>query len=237
MTADHIVICSGSYPNTPSFPGGEHCWSSDDIFQMEELPESIVVLGGGYIGVEMAQIMHALGVKTTLMTRGKFLRLADQELMPILFDSMQKLGMECRPDTPFNSVEKLDNGKLRVNLADGTHIDADRVLSALGRPANFDPLKLDNAGVEVEKNAIKVDEFNNTNVDGIYAIGDVINKVNLTPVAIRQGRILSERIFNNKKDLKCNLDNIATVIFSHPPIGCVGLTEEQASFHVRDRRN
>mmetsp|Transcript_12465 Transcript_12465/g.20942 ORF Transcript_12465/g.20942 Transcript_12465/m.20942 type:complete len:154 (+) Transcript_12465:655-1116(+) len=148
--------------------------------------------------------------------------------MPILFDSMKKLGLDCRPNTPFKSVEKLENGLFRVLLDDGTHIDAEKVLSALGRPPNFAPLKLENAGVEVENNAIKVDDFNNTNVEGIYAIGDVIDKVNLTPVAIRQGRIVSERIFNGKKDLKMCLKNIATVIFSHPPIGTVGMTEEEA---------
>merc|ERR1719231_1337710 len=116
----------------------------------------------------------------------------------------------------------------RVNLKDGGHVDAERVLAALGRPPNFEPLKLDNAGVKVENGAIAVDEFQNTNVPGIYAIGDVTNQVTLTPVAIRQGRLVSERIFNAKPDLKMCYDNIATVIFSHPPIGTVGFSEEQA---------
>jgi glutathione reductase (NADPH) len=200
--------------------------NSDDVFAMEKLPESIIVLGGGYIAVEMAQIMAAFGVKTTLLARNKMLTLVDQELIPILQNCMKKLNLDARLATPWNSVEKLPDGLYRVNLADGTHIDAHAVLSALGRPPNFAPLKLENAGVVIEKNAIKVDEYQNTNVDGIYAIGDVTNQVTLTPVAIRQGRIVAERIFNNKPSLKMNYENIATVIFSHPPIGCVGLTEE-----------
>lgn len=186
ISADHICIASGSYPRVPAFPGGEHCWSSDDIFSMEELPKSMVTLGGGYIGVEMSQIMVALGVKTTLLARSKILRgMTDQELIPILMENMAKLHLDCRPNTPFTSVEKLENGLLRVNLADGGHVDAEKVLSALGRPPAVDDLKLDNAGVVVEKGAVKVDEWQNTNVEGIYAIGDVTNQINLTPVAIR----------------------------------------------------
>ena len=119
LTADHILIASGSYPATPQFPGGEHCWSSDDIFTMEELPESIVVLGGGYIAVEMAQIMTALGVKTTLIARNKILTLVDQDLIPILENSMKKLNLDARLKTPFKSVEKLENGMFQVNLEDG----------------------------------------------------------------------------------------------------------------------
>lgn len=229
LTADHIMIASGSYPKNPPFPGGEHCWSSDDVFTMEELPKSMVVLGGGYIGVEMAQIMQAFGVETTLVTRNKFLAHVDQELVEtVLLPNMKKLGMDARKETPFESVEKLESGMFRVNLKDGGHVDAERVLAALGRPPNFEPLKLDNAGVKVEAGAIAVDEFQNTNVPGIYAIGDVTNQVTLTPVAIRQGRLVSERIFNAKPDLKMCYDNIATAIFSHPPIGTVGFSEEQA---------
>ena len=141
---------------------------------------------------------------------------------------MKKLGLDARSKTPFTSVEKLENGCFKVNFENGQSLEAEKILSALGRPPNFEPLNLGAAGVVVENGAIKVDEFNNTNVDGIYAIGDVTNQINLTPVAIRQGRIVTERIFNNKPELKACLDNIATVIFSHPPIGVVGLNEEQS---------
>jgi glutathione reductase (NADPH) len=141
---------------------------------------------------------------------------------------MKKLGLDARNKTPFTSVEKLENGCFKVNFENGQSLEAEKILSALGRPPNCEPLNLGAAGVIVENGAIKVDEFNNTSVDGIYAIGDVTNQINLTPVAIRQGRIVTERIFNNKPELKACLDNIATVIFSHPPIGVVGLNEEQS---------
>ena len=140
---------------------------------------------------------------------------------------MKKLHLDCRINTPFTGVEKLDNGMMRVNLADGTCIEAEKVLSAVGRPPNVDSLKLENAGVEVVKGAIKVDEYQNTNVPGIYAIGDVTNQVNLTPVAIRQGRLVSDRLFNGKNYKMC-YENIPTVIFSHPPIGSIGLSEDAA---------
>ena len=143
LVSDHIMIASGSLPTVPAFPGGEHCWSSDDIFSMEELPKSVIVLGGGYIGVEMSQIMQALGVQTTLVVRSQLLRgHVDQDLIPILMENMKKLHLDCRINTPFTGVEKLDNGMYRVNLADGTSIEAERVLSAIGRPPNVDSLQL-----------------------------------------------------------------------------------------------
>ena len=141
---------------------------------------------------------------------------------------MKKLHLDVRLNTPFDSVEKLSNGMHRVNLSDGTHVDAEVVLSALGRKPNLDALNLANAGVEVSKGAVVVDEYQNSSVPGIYAIGDATNQINLTPVAIRQGRIVSDRVFGGKTNLKMCYDNIATVIFSHPPIGSVGLTEEAA---------
>ena len=152
----------------------------------------------------------------------------DQDLIPILVENMKKLHLDVRVNTPFDSVEKLSNGMHRVNLSDGTHVDAEVVLSALGRAPNLDALNLANAGVEVSKGAVVVDEYQNSSAPGIYAIGDATNQINLTPVAIRQGRIVSDRIFGGKTNLKMCYDNIATVIFSHPPIGSVGLTEEAA---------
>lgn len=191
----------------------------------------MIVLGGGYIGVEMAQIFQALGVKVTLLVRAKLLRgHVDQELIPILVENMKKLGLDVRLDTPFNGVEKAGDNLLQVNLADGSNVQAQKVLQAIGRPPNFQPLKLENAGVIVENNAIKVDDYFKTNVDGIFAIGDVINKVNLTPMAIRQGRILSKNLYEkvDRPPIKCCHENVATVIFSHPTIGTVGHSEDDA---------
>lgn len=143
-------------------------------------------------------------------------------------ENMKKAGIDYRLNSPHEKVEKLEDGQLRVTLKDGTFIDADKVLVSIGRNPNFEPLQLDKAGVLVANHAIKVDEFQNTNVEGIYAIGDVTNQAQLTPVAIRQGRIVAERIFNNKPTLKMSYANIPTVIFSHPPIGYIGLTEAEA---------
>jgi glutathione reductase (NADPH) len=229
LRADSILIASGSQPPKAMFPGSEHCWSSDNIFTMEVLPKSLITIGGGYIGIEMSQIMVALGVKTTILVRSTMLRgVVDKELMPILQENMTKLGLDYRLNAAHEKVEKLDNGMFRVTLKDGSTLDAEQVLSAIGRPPCVDDLGLENAGVTVNKGAVVVDEFQNTNVEGIYAIGDVTNKINLTPVAIREGRILSERLYNGKVGLKMNHNNVATVIFSHPPIGSVGFSEDDA---------
>ena len=122
--------------------------NSDDIFTLEELPKSMVVLGGGYIGIEMAQIMQAFGVKTTLLARNQLLSYVDQDLIEILLDCMNKLGLDARVKSPFTGVSKLDNGMLRVALADGGHVDAERVLVAIGRPPMVEKLQLENAGVK-----------------------------------------------------------------------------------------
>jgi glutathione reductase (NADPH) len=226
LQADHIIIASGTTPSQPPIPGIDLCMTSDDIFKLEELPKSMVVLGGGYIGVEMTGIMTALGVKTSLVSLGRLLGLVDEEVVPVLEENMKKMGTEIHYNG-FEKVEKLQNGQLRVHLVGGGHVDADTVLSALGRPPNVKPLKLENAGVKTERGAVVVDDYFNTSTKGIYAIGDVIGKVNLTPVAIREGRMLAERLFNGS-EAKTSLDLIPSVIFSHPPCGLVGITEQQA---------
>ena len=202
--------------------------TSDDFFDMEVLPESMVVIGGGYIGVELAQIMAAFGVRVTLVVRSIILRFCDRDIIDCLMENMRKLGVDIKLDSPHDSV--VANGDtLDVNLRSGETINCQKCLVALGRPPNVEPLGLANTGVEVVRSAIKVDEFQNTTVAGVYAIGDVTNQVTLTPVAIRAGRVLVERIFNNRPELKTNYENIATVIFSHPPIGNCGLSAEEAT--------
>lgn len=172
--------------------------------------------------------MAAFGVKITLVVRSIILRFIDRDLIDCLMENMKKLGVEIKLDSPHESVTRNDDGSLNVNLKSGESIQCDKCLVALGRPPNVEPLALNNTGVEIVKGAIKVDEFQNTTVSGVYAIGDVTDQVTLTPVAIRAGRVLVERIFNNRPDLKVNYDNIATIIFSHPPIGTVGLSAEGA---------
>ena len=202
--------------------------TSDDFFDMEVLPESMVVIGGGYIGVELAQIMAAFGVRVTLVVRSIILRFCDRDIIDCLMENMRKLGVDIKLDSPHDSV--VANGDtLDANLRSGETINCQKCLVALGRPPNVEPLGLANTGVEVVRSAIKVDEFQNTTVAGVYAIGDVTNQVTLTPVAIRAGRVLVERIFNNRPELKTNYENIATVIFSHPPIGNCGLSAEEAT--------
>ena len=174
------------------------------------------------------EILQALGVKVTLLVRSIPLRLVDKDIVDVLVENMKLLGLDIRLHTPHENVTKNDDGSVNVNLKDGTTIKADKCLVALGRPPNIEPLKLENTDIKVEKNAIVVDECQNTTVEGVYAIGDVTNQVTLTPVAIRAGRIVSERVFNGRTGLKMSYDNIATVIFSHPPIGTCGIKEEDA---------
>lgn len=157
--------------------------------------------------------------------RSIILRFVDRDIIDVLMQNMEKLGLEVKLDSPHQSVTKNDDGTLNVNLKSGESITCNKCLVAVGRPPNVEPLALQNTGVQVAKGAIVVDEFQNTTVPGVYAIGDVTNNVTLTPVAIRAGRCLVERIFNNRSDLKVNYNNIATVIFSHPPIGTVGMSE------------
>ena len=228
FTAEHILIASGSTPDDGGFPGHELCGSSDDFFEWEQLPEKCAVIGGGYIGVELAQILCALGVKVTLIVRSIILRFVDRDIIDVLMENMRKLGVDIRLDCGHNGVTQAEDGTLNVDLKSGEVINANKVLVCTGRPPNVGPLMLQNTGVQVERGAIKVDEFSKTTVPGVYAIGDVINIATLTPVAIRAGRILVERIFAGRSDLKVNYNNIATVIFSHPPIGTVGLSHEQA---------
>ena len=159
FTAEHIMIASGSAPEVGGFPGAEHCDNSDDFFQMEQLPERMVVIGGGYIGVELAQIMAAFGVKVTLVVRSVILRFIDRDIIELLVAQMTKLGVDVRLDSPHESVTKNADGSLTVKLQSGDTLDCDRCLIALGRPPNVGPLKLENTGVQVNRGAIVVDEF------------------------------------------------------------------------------
>ena len=175
FTAEHILIASGSTPEVGGFPGSELCMTSDDFFDMDVLPESMVVIGGGYIGVELAQIMAAFGVRVTLVVRSIILRFCDRDIIDCLMENMRKLGVDIKLDSPHDSVTAGDGDTLNVNLRGGETINCNKCLVALGRPPNIEPLGLANTAVVVERGAIKVDEFQNTNVAGVYAIGDVTN--------------------------------------------------------------
>ena len=226
LEAPHIMITAGSTPAPAELEGGEFTMNSDDFFDMEELPKKVVVIGGGYIGVEFAQILHALGVDTTLLVRSVPLRFVDEDVRNVLEECINHSGMKLVKGRKHQKITKDEaTQELSVHLDDGSILTGDKVIIAIGRPPLVGPLHLENAGVAVnDKGAIIVDDFQNTNVEGIFALGDIIDKVNLTPVAVRAGRILAERLYNNRPTLKMDYENIATVIFSHPPIGTVGVS-------------
>ena len=230
IRAKHIVIVTGSYAFIPNVPGSELGGTSDDVFAWEELPESVSIIGAGYIAVELAGVLHALGVKTDLFVRkGGPLRGFDQGIVEVLVEEMKKNGQPLHTHKVPQKLEKLDNGDIQIHFEDGTTHTSQKVIWAVGRKANVHQLNLEAAGVELtERGFIQVDEYQNTTTPGIYALGDVSGEKELTPVAIKAGRTLAERLFNGKTDAKMDYELIPTVVFSHPAIGSIGLTQEQA---------
>ena len=230
IRAKHIVIATGSYAFIPNVPGSELGGTSDDVFAWEELPESVSIIGAGYIAVELAGVLHALGVKTDLFVRkGGPLRGFDQGIVEVLVEEMKKNGQPLHTHKVPQKLEKLDNGDIQIYFEDGTTHTSQKVIWAVGRKANTQQLNLEAAGVELtESGFIQVDEYQNTTTPGIYALGDVSGEKELTPVAIKAGRTLAERLFNSKTDAKMDYELIPTVVFSHPAIGSIGLTQEQA---------
>ena len=230
IRAKHIVIATGSYAFIPNVPGSELGGTSDDVFAWEELPESVSIIGAGYIAVELAGVLHALGVKTDLFVRkGGPLRGFDQGIVEVLVEEMKKNGQPLHTHKVPQKLEKLDNGDIQIHFEDGTTHTSQKVIWAVGRKANIHQLNLEAAGVELtERGFIQVDEYQNTTTPGIYALGDVSGEKELTPVAIKAGRTLAERLFNGKTDAKMDYELIPTVVFSHPAIGSIGLTQEQA---------
>ena len=229
IRAKHIVIATGAHPNIPTIPGAELGGSSDDVFAWEQLPKSVAILGAGYIAVELAGVLHALGVKTDLFVRrDRPLRGFDSYIVEGLVNEMEKTGLPLHTHKVPVKLEESEQG-ITIHFEDGSSHTASQVIWATGRRPNVDGLELEKAGVTLnERGFIQVDEYQNTVVDGIYALGDVTGEKELTPVAIKAGRTLSERLFNGKTRAKMDYTTIPTVVFSHPAIGTVGLTEEEA---------
>ena len=229
IRAKHIVIATGARPSIPTIPGAELGGSSDDVFAWEQLPESVAILGAGYIAVELAGVLHALGVKTDLFVRrDRPLRSFDSYIVEGLVNEMEKTGLPLHTHKVPVKLEETDQG-ITIHFEDGSNHTASQVIWATGRRPNVDGLELEKAGVTLnQRGFIQVDEYQNTVVDGIYALGDVTGEKELTPVAIKAGRTLSERLFNGKTNAKMDYTTIPTVVFSHPAIGTVGLTEDQA---------
>ena len=230
ITADHILIATGGYPTRPAIPGAEHGIDSDGFFALRELPKRVAVVGAGYIAVEIAGVMHALGAETHLVVRKHApLRSFDPMLVDTLLEVIKTEGPELHTQAVPQRVEKHADGSLTLHLEDGRSLHVDCLIWAIGRKPATDRLNLDACGVELDdRGYIRVDMYQNTNVPGVYAVGDNTGRIELTPVAVAAGRRLSERLFNNKPNEHLNYDNVPTVVFSHPPIGTVGLTEPQA---------
>jgi glutathione reductase (NADPH) len=233
-TADHIVISTGGRPIVPTdIPGAEHGISSDGFFELDEQPAKVAVVGGGYIALELAGVLNALGSETHMLHQGFPVLIGFDSLMQkTLRTQMEADGIVFNDTAKIASVEKQADGKLTVNYADGSTLsDLDQLLWAIGRKTNTDDIGLENIGLALASGGfIDVNDYQETSVPGVYAIGDIINKrgVQLTPVAIAAGRRLGDRLFGGMKDRKLDYSLIPTVMFTHPPIGTIGLSEEAA---------
>ncbi|WP_410472618.1 glutathione-disulfide reductase [Faucicola mancuniensis] len=231
ITADHILIATGGRPSRPNIEGAEHGIDSDGFFALTDLPKSVAVVGAGYIAVEIAGVFASLGSDTHLIVRkDKPLRTFDGYIVDTLLEVMTADGITLHTHAVPKKVNKNNDNSVTITYEDGRTLTVDCLIWAIGREPATDNINLDKAGVAVnDKGYIKVDKFQNTNVPNIYAVGDIIeNGVQLTPVAVASGRRLSERLFNNKPNEHLDYNLIPTVVFSHPPIGTIGLTEEQA---------
>jgi glutathione reductase (NADPH) len=229
VTARYILIATGGHPNFDRrLPGIEHVISSNGAFHLEELPKRIVIAGGGYIAVEFAGIFNGLGAQTTLIYRGEeILRGFDDDLRSGLHADMTKRGIEVICQDVFTEIEKTEGGLVGRTKA-GRTLEADQIMFAIGRNPNIEGLGLAEAGVELGWNGhVVVDEYSQSSVPSIYAVGDVTDRVALTPVAIREGHAFAETIFNNNP-VSIDHETIATGVFSTPEIGTVGLTEAEA---------
>ena len=228
LTAHYILVATGSWPTMPPIPGVELAISSNEAFHLPQLPARILIVGGGYIGVEFAGIFHGLGAQVTQVHRGPlFLRGFDDDLRSGLADEMRKRGIALHFGTQVTGLERTGDGILAMLLS-GQQLEIDLVMFATGRHPNSDGLGLEQAGVEVDrKGAIVVNEYSQTSVSNIYAVGDVTNRRNLTPVAIAEGHAVADLLFGGPSRI-IDHDNVPSAVFSQPPIGTVGLTEAEA---------
>jgi glutathione reductase (NADPH) len=229
--ADHILIATGGAPTIPEIPGASYGIDSDGFFALRAQPKKVAVVGAGYIAVELAGVMHALGTETHLFVRKHApLRHFEPILYETLMESMASEGLSLHTHSIPRSVDMNNNGSLTLHLENGEKHDVDTLLWAIGRAPSTANIGLENTDVKLDdKGYITVDEQQNTTASGVYAVGDCMaGGVELTPVAIKAGRLLSERLFNGMSDAKMDYNLIPTVVFSHPVIGTMGLTESEA---------
>lgn len=231
VTADHILIATGGRPSIPKVKGAEYGIDSNGVFALTELPKRVAIVGAGYIAVELAGVFNSLGVESHLFVRQHApLRNQDPLIVETLLEVLAQDGIQLHTKAIPQEVVKNEDGSLTLKLEDGRETNVDCVVWAIGREPATDVINLEATGVATnERGFIKVDKFQNTNVDGIYAVGDIIEGgIELTPVAVAAGRRLSERLFNNKPNEHLDYNLVPTVVFSHPPIGTIGLTEPKA---------
>ena len=227
-TAERILIATGGWPTISNIPGREYSISSNEAFYLDSLPERVIIVGGGYIAVEFAGIFHGLGVDTTLLYRGPlFMRGFDDEIRAFLAEEMTKKGISLRFDCNITALEQTPGGRT-ATLTDGSTLKADVVMYATGRHPNTADLGLENAGVQLnDKGAVIVDDDYQTSVASIYALGDVTDRINLTPIALAEGMALARNLYGGM-NYRVDYDYVPTAVFSQPNIGTVGLTETQA---------
>jgi glutathione reductase (NADPH) len=229
VTAGTILIATGATPVVPDFPGNEHGITSNEAFHLESLPKRVVIAGAGYIANEFAGIFHQFGAHVTLVNRSDvILRGYDETIRDRLLTISMMKGIDFKFHVSFSSIEKREDGSLIVNMTGCDAIEADLVMFAIGRRPNTDAIGLEAAGVKLDgKGAVVVDADNRSSCDSVYAVGDVTNRVQLTPVAIREGQAFADTVFGNKPT-KVDYDSIPSAVFSHPPLAGVGMTEGQA---------
>ena len=229
VTADKILIATGARPLMPDLPGIEHAISSNETFHLAELPKRIIIVGGGYIANEFAGIFHQFGSHVTLVNRTDvLLRGYDQQVVDRLMQISVRKGINFKFHATIDAIERREDGSLHVRMTGCDDIETDQVLFAVGRQPNVENLGCEAAGIEVgEKGEIKVDDENRTNVPSVFAVGDVTNRVQLTPIAIREGQAFADTFFG-KKPHRVDYNCIPSAVFSHPPLAGVGMTEGQA---------
>jgi glutathione reductase (NADPH) len=229
VTAEHILVATGGWPDVPDIPGRDLAITSNEIFYLKERPNRILIVGGGYIAVEFAGIMNGFGADVTQLYRGPlFLRGFDDDVRTVLAEEIRKKGVDLRFDTNVTAIEKTDAGRLRAQLTDGTTEEADQILYATGRRPNSENLGLEEVGVELDaKGAIVVDEYSQSSVPSIYAVGDITDRIALTPVALHEAMCLVATLYRGEPTAPVH-ENVPAAVFSQPPVGTVGLTEAEA---------
>ena len=229
FTAEHILVSTGGWPDLPEIPGIEHAVSSNEMFHLKEMPRRIVIVGGGYIAVEFAGILHGLGSQVTQLYRGPlFLRGFDDDVRTVLAEEVRKKGIDLRFELNVTGIEKRPDGSLAATLTDGSVLEADQVLFATGRRPNSAGLGLEEAGVELDaKGAVVVDEYSRSSVPSIHAVGDITDRIALTPIALHEAMCLVKTLFEGQPTAPVH-ENVPAAVFSQPPVGTVGLTEAEA---------